>query len=289
MGAPHGKRTWDAVLRAMREHDCNFHEAMRATGVDRKTIRGWWHNGQAGSPWGSRPMKEQYAAETAEALAAVQRAAEQDEKDREGHAVNNLGPDEQDVLKVRKARVDALKEEAMIVRFARGNVLSGLTMTTRLLNAAGKLATDIEAQLLAPQKETEKVTLAQAMGHIRTITTLCGSLVVAANGVMEAQRRLMGEDESGSDESTLADGMSTEQAIEELRQARAVFTNLEKTGRLQLVKGGKYVGPLARAEAEEDVPEDALASPPPPPAAEGPHPVTTSPSNEGEKREPIAG
>lgn len=245
-------RRWLRVLQAFRLYGPGATSKVAAVAcVGQATVRVWWANGHPGTyDWGQRSMKDILAADSVEVRVAAAAAPGSPEEatvigGKKPDAVHNTssaqksgemsqGPGPAEAAKHREAFIEARTQEAQGVRLARTNALGLMTMSLNLVGAMGAISRRVAAMLAADVKMSPVT----AMGYMRTIATITSQSVEVAERAMAMERLLLTED-NPSTAAALADGMSTEEAVAELRRASATYTRLEETGRLTLIHGGK--------------------------------------------------
>lgn len=121
--------------------------------------------------------------------------------------------------------------EASMVRFARGNTIGLLAVNAKLVKASTKLAEAV-ALKLADANYTTKVDPADAVKLFRDLAALSRSAVLAADAVVDMERKLLG------DPGAVGEDMTPEEAVREIEEAQKAMERAKEHG-LQVLQGGK--------------------------------------------------
>lgn len=178
------KELYGLMLEGFRQAPGNASHAGRYAGVDRKTARNAWDNGWRGRPW-ARPIKDLLAEEERSGLARAAEVARQ----REAAALA-----EQEVA--RQESIEAAKQEALLLKAGRADVLGILLDARYLAPTMRALADIIRAAVLDENGRPLRnpgISPREAMSLISRHASVTSKAIAAAEALVERGRVQRGE------------------------------------------------------------------------------------------------
>lgn len=241
-----GSVEYDALLEAFREQPGVVRAAARKAGVRPETAHRAWHRG-----WPDRklrPIKELVEQEmlARRALRAEERDAAAAAEERDAKASEARRAQE-----VERARLDAAasrKEEALLVRTTRRNLMALAGATAQLTDGSLKLAQSLRTRLLE-MAATGQVDVREGVSLIRAIAAATKHGAEAARLVLQMERLLLGEPTEILGLRGAGD-LSLEEHLERIDKAARAGERFKK--RLRLIEGGRAEGRGDRSEPDSD-------------------------------------
>lgn len=175
---------WGRLVEGFRQAPGNASAAGRFAGVDRKTARNAWENGWKERPW-ARPIKDILADERQTAMA---RAAELERKRHEAALADQEA--------ARKESIEAAKQEALMLRAGRADVLGILANANNLAPTMRALGDIVRAAVLDEHGRplpNPDISPREAMKLIERHASVTSKAIDAAEKLIERGRVERGE------------------------------------------------------------------------------------------------